>query len=235
MLTRVRKTVIEQTAFLQVPWDSSSLTGDFYFKPPNPSAKERAAPDLAVWKAIEDSPKLEDFSTFIAQYPDSPLVPFARTRLAALHASAAAGSQATAPQPGSEELKPVIGPTVATALTPPGQPAAVPDHNTRCRNSGRGRPGTRTPPAQTQPVPPEPIRAASRDGGADRGTASRVSSGKSDRRFARSPRIGARPITGRLARDPTGTERRRPPGRTRRRPARPPDPLGGWCMAGSAG
>jgi hypothetical protein len=33
MLTRVRADVIRATNEQQVPWDHSSLTGDFYFKP----------------------------------------------------------------------------------------------------------------------------------------------------------------------------------------------------------
>ena len=33
MLTRVRADVIKATNEQQVPWDHSSLTGDFYFKP----------------------------------------------------------------------------------------------------------------------------------------------------------------------------------------------------------
>jgi uncharacterized caspase-like protein len=33
MLTRVRADVIQATNERQVPWDYSSLTGDFYFKP----------------------------------------------------------------------------------------------------------------------------------------------------------------------------------------------------------
>ncbi len=46
-MTRVRAEVIRATNEQQVPWDHSSLTGDFYFKPGSRSAQASAV--LAGW------------------------------------------------------------------------------------------------------------------------------------------------------------------------------------------
>jgi peptidoglycan hydrolase-like protein with peptidoglycan-binding domain len=130
MLRRVRKTVIDRTAHQQVPWDHSSLTGDFYFKPPAPTVTAPTPPtdrDMAVWKAIETSTEPEDFSTFIAQYPDSPLVPFARTRIATLRTRTPGEttSRPTPPPSASGELKPAIGTEAAPTSKPEEAPAAA--------------------------------------------------------------------------------------------------------------
>ncbi len=41
MLGRVRDEVLKETGDRQVPWDSSSLRGEFYFKPSEPVARAR--------------------------------------------------------------------------------------------------------------------------------------------------------------------------------------------------
>lgn len=48
MVKRVRVGVQDDTSKLQVPWDSSSLTGDFYFIPPNPNASANITPPLST-------------------------------------------------------------------------------------------------------------------------------------------------------------------------------------------
>lgn len=78
MLSRVRRTVIDNTAGRQVPWDHSSLTGDSFFLQPQP--EPAPAPDMMVWDRIKDSQDPADFATFLETYPDSPLAPFARNR-----------------------------------------------------------------------------------------------------------------------------------------------------------
>ena len=85
---RVRAEVKEKTDGQQTPWTGSSITGDFYFRPPEtangaPSANYRSR-DLVAWQAIKSSNQPLDFRTFIETYPESALTPFARNRLRAL-------------------------------------------------------------------------------------------------------------------------------------------------------
>jgi uncharacterized caspase-like protein len=87
----VRVKVLASTEDKQTPWTSSSITGDFYFHQPEPEVAEplptapaAASDDLVVWSAIANSQNAEDFRIFLETYPDSPLAPFARQRLARL-------------------------------------------------------------------------------------------------------------------------------------------------------
>jgi uncharacterized caspase-like protein len=87
----VRVKVLASTEDQQTPWTSSSITGDFYFRQPEPEAAPppAAAPpatsdELVVWSAIANSQNAKDFEIFLETYPDSPLAPYARQRLARL-------------------------------------------------------------------------------------------------------------------------------------------------------
>ena len=87
----VRVKVLASTEDKQTPWTSSSITGDFYFRQPEPevaqplpTAPAATSDDLVVWSAIANSQNAEDFEIFLETYPDSPLAPFARQRLARL-------------------------------------------------------------------------------------------------------------------------------------------------------
>jgi uncharacterized caspase-like protein len=87
----VRVKVLASTEDKQTPWTSSSITGDFYFHQrepevaePLPTAPPATSDDLVVWSAIANSQNAEDFKMFLETYPDSPLAPFAKQRLARL-------------------------------------------------------------------------------------------------------------------------------------------------------
>jgi carboxyl-terminal processing protease len=86
MFKRVRQLVVAETENRQTPWESSSLTGDFYFKAGASAAATGAAvsADVVAWNAIEDSTNAADIKGFIQAYPDSALIPIAQSRLKAL-------------------------------------------------------------------------------------------------------------------------------------------------------
>ena len=85
MFKRVRRMVVAETGNRQTPWESSSLTGDFYFNAGSASTTGAAASaDVVAWNAIEDSTNVADIEGFIAAYPESPLMPIAQSRLKAL-------------------------------------------------------------------------------------------------------------------------------------------------------
>lgn len=91
---RVRSNVARATADNQIPWESSSLTGDFYFirqtDDPAPALKDAALPpapetiELAFWQSIKDSRNPDDFRSYLAKYAEGNFAAIARNRLAEL-------------------------------------------------------------------------------------------------------------------------------------------------------
>jgi uncharacterized caspase-like protein len=96
VLTRVRQNVLDATDNRQVPWDHSSLTGDFYFVPPTIAptptveAPPAAAPspdseaEMAFWNSIQDSLSAAEFDAFLTRFPDGTFATLAKIRLAEL-------------------------------------------------------------------------------------------------------------------------------------------------------
>ncbi len=92
---RVRAEVARATSDAQVPWESSSLTGDFYFarpvslgKPPNADtapATERSSADteteLLFWQSVKDSQDAADYQAYLRRYPNGRFAEIARNRL----------------------------------------------------------------------------------------------------------------------------------------------------------
>ena len=107
---RVRAGVAGETGGKQVPWESSSLIGDFYF---NPSAKpgQAAAPvaadplvvELAYWESIKDSQSAEDYQEYLKKYPTGRFAPLARHMLKEL-AAAPATVRVQTPEEVEQEL-----------------------------------------------------------------------------------------------------------------------------------
>lgn len=98
-LTRVD--VMRTTDSRQVPWQSSSLTGRFYFRPPDRTASQNNEPDLKVierqtrereeslfWETIKDEHAPEPFEAYLARYPDGTFAPLARLSLQKLQREA---------------------------------------------------------------------------------------------------------------------------------------------------
>ena len=99
---RVRSDVQKESNGKQVPWDSSSLVGDFYFVPPDekpepatvatltptpaPESRPTVTPsefraDEEAWKDIKNSSDLDDFRFFLEEFPASPLAKTAKFKL----------------------------------------------------------------------------------------------------------------------------------------------------------
>ncbi|MEW6164309.1 MAG: caspase family protein [Pseudomonadota bacterium] len=83
---RVRGEVARMTADAQIPWEASSLTGDFYFARPA-AAPEPAAgsaddeADLLFWQSVKDSTHPEDFEAYLRQFPGGRFAEIAKNRL----------------------------------------------------------------------------------------------------------------------------------------------------------
>jgi hypothetical protein len=79
---QVRVAVRSETQGRQTPWESSSLTGDFYFikgeglhDKLNPASAE-----IAVWNSIKDSNNAADFRAYLERYPNGIFADVAKIR-----------------------------------------------------------------------------------------------------------------------------------------------------------
>lgn len=82
MFKRVRGEVARVTADQQIPWESSSLTGEFYFVASAPRGEGRVGEaELLFWQSIKDSNDAEDFNAYLRKYPNGQFADIARNRL----------------------------------------------------------------------------------------------------------------------------------------------------------
>jgi hypothetical protein len=101
----VRKKVMEETKNRQIPWESSSLVGDFYFsypisitsadKPTQPLTSEQnltlkqemeTSLEITFWKSIEKSTNSEDFKDYLQRFPHGNFAGIAKRKVDALEA-----------------------------------------------------------------------------------------------------------------------------------------------------
>jgi formylglycine-generating enzyme required for sulfatase activity len=134
MLGRVRATVREMTNGRQLPWEHTSLEGDFFFvrqaaatlapvAPPTPVAVTPApvvpaAPDagvmeLAFWQSVERGNTIAEYQAYVDAYPQGRFVGLARARIAALQLAqrqlAAVPVAPVAPARTRRAVVPVVG------------------------------------------------------------------------------------------------------------------------------
>jgi carboxyl-terminal processing protease len=122
MFRDVRGKVMRATNNEQVPWDSSSLTAPFFFKPGSsqPASVTTAAPaysaadDKALWDAIGDSKQASDYEAYLSQFPQGKYAVLARSRIANLSGEAPAEPPV---QPKTEQ--PAAAPITAPATSEP--------------------------------------------------------------------------------------------------------------------
>lgn len=97
MFMRVRAEVMKQTRNSQVPWESSSLVGSFYFAGAPDALKNiamskpivisEAAKETAFWEAVRDSTHAQDFRDYLAKYPGGAYSSAARIKLRQLEST----------------------------------------------------------------------------------------------------------------------------------------------------
>ncbi|MCW5732230.1 MAG: caspase family protein [Alphaproteobacteria bacterium] len=75
----------------QIPWEASSLVGDFYFTPGQaasapalPAPAPAADPELVFWQSVQDSQNPAELRAYMSQYPQGRFVTLAQVRLRAL-------------------------------------------------------------------------------------------------------------------------------------------------------
>jgi uncharacterized caspase-like protein len=104
MFMRVRAEVMKQTSNKQVPWESSSLVGAFYFGgAPSADASKNAATnkpikisdatkETAFWEAVKDSTNSQDFRDYLEKYPSGAYASAARIKLRQLESAKTTGA-----------------------------------------------------------------------------------------------------------------------------------------------
>lgn len=109
---KVRVAVSKASGDAQIPWESSSLTGDFYFQAPARSAATVGATpsvELYFWDSIKSSTDPADFNAYLKKYPNGDFADLARNRIASLQSAASkpAGTQVAAvPTPKAVKIEP---------------------------------------------------------------------------------------------------------------------------------
>lgn len=86
---RVRANVVQQSGEAQTPWETSSLTGDFYFAAASTSSRaensayspvSRIDADDALWDAVEKGNTREDYAAYLQRYPSGKYAALASSR-----------------------------------------------------------------------------------------------------------------------------------------------------------
>ncbi len=148
---RVRARVVERSHGDQTPWESSSLTGDFYFVPAALAAAAPAASsadrEALFWTSVKDSRNPALLQAYLDQFPQGTFAGLARILLADLQRDGAPGVSpvqvapvAAAPPP----IRPTMSPS-AVASAPPPPPPPIPA-------SPVAAPPIAAPPAAQSPV-----------------------------------------------------------------------------------
>jgi hypothetical protein len=113
VMISVRREVLRETENRQVPWDHSSLTGQFYFAAPAAVAPEAKAttPDLvqpnlelAFWDSIKNEKNPRLFEAYLNRYPNGAFAEIAKVvlqdvKVAVLHAADVAGDKLAVTDP----------------------------------------------------------------------------------------------------------------------------------------
>jgi len=91
---RVRTGVVTETGGKQTPWETTSLIGDYYFKPgtqvatlvptpAQPAVHVQSAEEIEqeLWNNIKDSNQKSDFDDYLKQYPQGRFSPLAKQKI----------------------------------------------------------------------------------------------------------------------------------------------------------
>ncbi|MFN8759008.1 MAG: caspase domain-containing protein, partial [Tagaea sp.] len=82
----VRIEVARVSGGAQIPWEASSLTGDFFFVPP---VEQTAVREAMFWDSVKGSTDPAELNAYLTLYPNGHFAPIARARIAAVEAARA--------------------------------------------------------------------------------------------------------------------------------------------------
>jgi hypothetical protein len=105
VFNRVRERVAEKSRGQQLPWSTSSVTGEFYFKvtteastsiPASPEGR-RAKQELAFWNSVKDENDTALLEEYLRKYPGGEFASIAKSKLNRLQAAATPPAPAVSP------------------------------------------------------------------------------------------------------------------------------------------
>lgn len=134
VMTRVRQQVLAKTGNRQRPWDTSSLTEDFYFVPAAPTpapAPETAAPagrdaETVFWESIQASRDRRAFEEYLRRFPNGLFAGLARLRLEEARVATAPAERQRQQAPPAAAAPPPPPARPETRPAAPGEPAPAP-------------------------------------------------------------------------------------------------------------
>jgi hypothetical protein len=142
LMTRVRRDMRLATSGRQIPWDTSVLEGEFYFRPQaaspqlpttvpaKPAADTQTEADVTFWKSVESTADRGELQAYLNKFPNGIFAELARTRLARLPTPPPqVNSPPPVPQPPSPP--PVAAATAPKNPPPPIAPSPAPLAGTR--------------------------------------------------------------------------------------------------------
>ncbi|WP_083748956.1 caspase family protein [Pelomonas sp. KK5] len=114
---KVRTAVRRDSEGKQVPWEATSLEGDFYFIPPVAAERADVALEKSMWALVKDSDQALDMRAFLSRFPQGQFAALARDKLARLEASSSGNGKPT--QTASLRPLPASAPAPAPAHEAP--------------------------------------------------------------------------------------------------------------------
>jgi hypothetical protein len=122
---QVRINVSKRTDYGQIPWESSSLTGEFVLNRRSPAASQTASignqNEAVFWESVETSGTPEAYRVYLQQFPNGVFASLAAYRISELEGKSAKASPTTSGG-GTTNTKPVSpadGPPYVVAIFPP--------------------------------------------------------------------------------------------------------------------
>ena len=112
VFSRVRAGVAQETGNQQIPWESTSMVGDFYFNPVHAVSQTAAisanasppvsplALEIAYWQSVEKSDTEAALRSYLSRYPEGQFAELAKTRIAMLSRVV----PAQGPEPGKAQV-----------------------------------------------------------------------------------------------------------------------------------
>jgi len=140
---RVRASVARATGDNQIPWEASSLTGEFCFGTCSGNSSPAASPtapvtdpsalELSYWESIRESRAAAEYQAYLEQYPDGRFAGLARARITSLApAPIPAPTPVPAPPPVNRPPASAVPAQVAmltptSVPNPAARPSVLPD------------------------------------------------------------------------------------------------------------
>jgi len=130
IFNQVREQVYEDSDKRQLPWTSSSVIGDFFFRWKTPDAApvtaepvqrpsgSEAEMELTFWSSIKDGSNPAMFEAYLHKYPEGHFSELARIRLDELRPPAPPQPRPSQPAPSQPKPAPLAKPTVTLTTSP---------------------------------------------------------------------------------------------------------------------